>query len=135
MVITSYSVSGAAEDRRDLRLTIAPDGGAEVNGAVLFPGGGAFIALDAEPGTARCACADANGNGRVGITQVALQARDPRSGELVPVIVAPLAGEDVDRPGRYEIEIRVDGRPGVVTVVVIPAQRGRKRRRRRRRRR
>lgn len=136
MVITSYSVSGGAEGRRDLRLTIAPDGSATSAGEVVFPHGNGVIVLDVEPSEARCACADPNGNGQPGLIRVEIQARDPRSGDLVAVTLTPAAEtEDIDRAGRYEIEVRVDGQPGVVTVLVIPAQRRRKRRSGRRRRR
>lgn len=131
VVITSYSVSGSAEGR-SLRLTIAPDGSAGAEGAVLFPSGHGVVVLEAELGTARCACADANGNGRTGITQVAFQTRDPRSGELVPVTLTPAEeSEDIDRAGRYEIEVRMDGQPGAIAALVAPVQRRRTRRRRR----
>lgn len=138
MLITSYSVSGGIESRRDLRLTIAPDGSAEAEGAIVFPAGhdaGAVILETPAPAMARCACADADGNGRTGLTRIEFLARDPRRDELVPVTLAPLAEADIDRAGRYDIEVRVDGQPGVVTVLVIPGARRRKRRRAWRRRR
>jgi hypothetical protein len=117
-----------------LDLAIAPDGSARLDGAIPFPSGHGFILLAAEPGTARCACADADGDGHAGLIRVEFLARDPRSGELVPVTLAPAEElQDIDRPGRYEFEVRVGDQPGMVTVLVIPAQRRRKRRRQRRR--
>ncbi len=113
-----------------LTITIAPDGSAEADGAIPFPSGDGFILLEAEPDTTRCACADADVNGRSGLTRVEFLARNPRSDEPVPVPLTPLAGEGVDRFGRYELEVRVDDQPGVVTVLVIPAKRRRKRRQR-----
>lgn len=127
-------IPGAPSSPR-LNFAIAPDGSAEIDGVIPFPSGHGFILLEAEPDTARCTCADANGNGQSGLTRAELPARDPRSGDLVPVALMPLAGEDIDRPGRYEVEVRVGDERGTISVLVVPLRERRKRRRRKRRRR
>lgn len=115
-----------------LGLAIAPDGSARVDGVVPFPSGHGFVLLAAQPGAARCACADADGDGRAGLTRVEFLARDPRSGELVPVALASLEGEDIARVGRYGLEVRVGDERATLAVVVTPrGGRGKRRRRRR----
>ena len=102
------------------------------SGAVLFPSGRDFVVLDVAPGAARCACADADGNGAVGLTRIEVLAHDPRSGELAPVTLTPLAGQDIDRFGRHSIEIRVGEERAALTALVLPPRPRRKRRRQRR---
>jgi hypothetical protein len=63
--------------------------------------------LVAEPESAQAACADANGNGRSGLTRLAFASHDPRTGQRVPIVLAPRKGEEIDQSGAGFVAIEI----------------------------
>jgi hypothetical protein len=119
--------SGAPADPTvRLWLGIGPAGSARVRGHIRRRGDDETSLLVAEPGTARAACADLDGDGAVGLTRVEFEARDARTGARVPVVVTTRAGEEFARTGFGFVTFQDGDGPAVEVEVRI----GRRRRRR-----
>lgn len=123
----------------NLQLTIASDGSARMDGAILvvsaldtpLPGGGRPTRLAATGTPARADCADANGDGKAGLIRVTADFVDVRSGERIPVVLETAAGEEIDASGIYRIALQIgEERAAVETRVRVgPGRRPRTRRR------
>lgn len=146
MFITSYSVSGSADARVELRLTIAPDGSAQIDGAILVvsaldgpmplddPGSTRRLVADGTDAQARCA--DADGDGHAGIIRIAADLEDAQSGETVRIVLETEPTRDIDERGTYPLTLVIGDERWTLDARVTQAPaRCRKRRRRGRRRR
>ena len=146
MLITSYSLSGGGDARVNLRVTIARDGSARMDGAILVVSAldgpmplddpGRTRRLAAQGTAAQASCADADGDGHSGIVHIAANLEDAHSGDPAPVVLETLPGQDIDEPGIYPLALAIgDERWTVYARVTLgPLRRRGKRRGRRRRR-
>lgn len=108
-----------------LRIAIAPDGSAEMDGAILVVSALDATApvsarrrprrLTANGAPAQATCGDADGDGSVELARLAADFADAQTG--APVAVSLEAQRDIERPGVYvfrlrlgDAEIRVEGR-------------------------
>jgi hypothetical protein len=141
--ITSYSVSGSADTRVDLRVTIAPDGSAQMDGAILVVSAldgpmplddpGLTRRLVADGTDAQASCADADGDGHAGIVQIAAELLDARSGEPVRIVLETEPMRDIDERGTYSLILVIgDERWTLDARVTVAPARHRKSRKRRR---
>ena len=81
-------------------------GVAETDGVARIRDGTSNTVLVAEAVPTAATCADADGNGRGGVTMLHFAMRDARTGQSVPVSIIPNDG-DVDDDGRHATTIGV----------------------------
>lgn len=81
--------------------------------------GTSHTVLIAEQSGASAACADADGDGTVGMVSWSLLGRNPQSGERIPVSFAAATG-DVDGRGGHLVRMEIGSR--VVTGVIDVAR-------------
>jgi hypothetical protein len=113
--ITSYSVSGSADAHVDLRLTIAPDGTARMDGAILvvsaldgpmpLDDSGSPRRLMANGTDAQASCADTDGDGHAGIVQIAADLEDAQSGETARIVLETVPTRDIDKRRTYPLTL------------------------------
>jgi hypothetical protein len=87
--------------------------------------------LIADPMSAEATFADANGNGTAGLTLVRFVARNPESGQRIPVTLETREAEDIDRDGRYAVVLRIGEQEKAIEIVARIVSRRRHPRRRR----
>jgi hypothetical protein len=95
-------------------VTIGRDGQARAQGAARIRHSNGTMPLVAERSPTAASCADADGDGRVGLTLLTFTLRDVRTGERVAATVVPNDGE-ADDPGLHPATIVLDGRVSSIT--------------------
>ncbi|MGH2617596.1 MAG: hypothetical protein ACRDJC_20375 [Thermomicrobiales bacterium] len=106
-----------------------------LDGPMPFDDPGRSLRLVAKGTPAQASCADANGDDKPGVVQVAADFQDTGSGDRVRVVLETLPGQDVDKPGTYPLTLSIgDERWKLDARVALgPARQRRKRRRSRKR--
>jgi hypothetical protein len=142
--ITSFSVSGDADASLNLRVTIASDGSAQMDGAILVVSAldgpmsrndpGSTRRLVAHGTNAQARCADADGDGHAGIVQIAADFEDAHSRETVRIVLQTEPTRDIDEDGTYLLTLVIGDERWLLDarISLEPTQRRRKHRPRRR---
>jgi hypothetical protein len=100
-----------------LRANVTRNGTAHVHGTIRTGDDDADgRRLLAARGGGEASCADADGDGRGGLTRLAADFRDGQDREPVHVIVQTLPGQDIDSSGVYSVLLH---RGGITTKVVV----------------
>ncbi len=87
--------------------TSAKSGGsAQAHGVLQIRDGTSNTVLIAEKSPANASCADTDGDGVAGVTSLQFSVRDVHTGQLLPISIAPVAG-DVDDRTRHEATVIV----------------------------